>query len=363
VSAPPARAQSSNNDAILLCQANDPEITGNLMVYQRKLDVQDVDEHLFVSRLVADPPLNDIRPETVFFGAPADLGGGLPPLGESHNGPEIGHDGLWGWEVVYTLANAPTPGFWNVVRAANDCSFWGDDETWAGCWDIRLFLNANPSSENRWFPFATTVWAQPANVVYFVDDDPPRDDAGRRLAFRTLEAAGPAPYGEYVIDDANATGFGQWERIDNEDFILTLYDDPQGNRQIALYDLTPFPIGTPPFQVITSGEDYSPGAALWLDPASGRYTLVALRLGDPPTSNVAEVWQRFPSGVWIKQYEFVAGDVGESAPTFVWLQSLEAFTYQNFSYLVFQTSTASSFLEDQDSNVRIVRVEQRLPLL
>jgi hypothetical protein len=166
---PSAWAPEIDQDEIVLCNANDAEITGNLMAYQLKINVQDADEHLFVQRLVPDPPSDDIRPETVFFGARADLGGGLPPLGDSHNGPEIGHDGTYGWEVVYTIADHEEEDHWNVAWQSNSCFFWLGDVDWAQCWAGDVISN-DEELQNRWFPFATAVWQQAAKVVYFPDD-------------------------------------------------------------------------------------------------------------------------------------------------------------------------------------------------
>jgi hypothetical protein len=182
-----------------------------------------------------------------------------------------------------------------------------------------------------------------------------RDSTGRRLAWRQLESQ---PQQENLIDDANATGFGQWKRIDNVDVILTLYDEG-ANRQVALYALD----GTPAFEVITSGTGTRLGPALWLDPATGRYTLVVLRdVGGQPPSNVAEIWQRNPQTLnWVKLYEFDAADVGETDSELVWLQSMEPFIYQGVSYLVFQTSSSNNFLAEQVSHVRIMRVDEESP--
>jgi hypothetical protein len=178
---PPAWAPPLDQDEIVLCNANDAEITANLMAYQLKLNVLDLDEHLFVRRLVPDPPLDDIGPDTVFFGVDVDLGGGLPPLSDSHNGPEIGHDSNAGWEVVYTLANIPVPGQWRVAWRSNACFFWLGDTLWKNCWVPRQELPNDQGWANRWFPFASTVAAQPAKVAYLVGDED-RDETNRRLA-------------------------------------------------------------------------------------------------------------------------------------------------------------------------------------
>jgi hypothetical protein len=163
-----------------------------------------------------------------------------------------------------------------------------------------------------------------------------------------------------VLDDPNATFFGQWKRIDNEDIILTLYADG-ANRQIALWDATPFPIGTPPVAVITSGPGRRQDPALWFDPATSRYSLVTLRAPVEGGPNVAEVWQRI-AGVWTYLYEFDAGDAGETMSGFDYLQSPEPFVYQNLSYFAFLTSNAADFLDPNGKgNIRITRVDARGP--
>jgi hypothetical protein len=51
-----AGAQAIVQDAIVACRASDHEVLGNVIAWQDKVNVNDADEHLFVRRLVPDPP-------------------------------------------------------------------------------------------------------------------------------------------------------------------------------------------------------------------------------------------------------------------------------------------------------------------
>jgi hypothetical protein len=145
----------------------------------------------------------------VFDGVQQALDDDLPPLGDSRNGPELGFDAAHGIEVVYTKEIDSS--HWFIARQSNSC--------------FQAF-------ENCWGPFATPSLQQPAKVVYLRDLDLPPRDGNRRLVWRDLED--PDLSHEQVLDDPNATQFGQWVRIDNEDLILTQYDLADGSRQIAL---------------------------------------------------------------------------------------------------------------------------------
>jgi hypothetical protein len=173
----PAFAPPINNDITVLCNANDPELLGNVMAYQVPVPIDAVEERLFVRRLVPDPPLADIRQETVFDGAEVDLDGGLPRLEETRNGPELGihvegsppGGQFMQLEVAYTKKDSANPDNWFVVRQANACF-----QQFPLCWERLEFPNANPALENRWNPFVTT-FPQVAKVLYRRDLDDSRE--------------------------------------------------------------------------------------------------------------------------------------------------------------------------------------------
>jgi hypothetical protein len=185
------------NDVTVKCNANDAEILGNVITWQFPVPIAAESQHVFVQRLVPDPPIIDINPTTVFDGPPIDLDSGLPPLSQSFNGPEFGFDTGHGIEVVYTKETDPN--HWFVARQANYCL--PQLPECPTCWSELEFPNPAPASDNRWGPFSTeSVTA--AKVVYFKDEVIPRDPIERRLAWRNLE--GP-DLTEHVIDDPSAT--------------------------------------------------------------------------------------------------------------------------------------------------------------
>jgi hypothetical protein len=296
-----ARAQHTiGEDVQVKCNANDHEILANVMAFQLAASpalpgTEDAIQHLWVQRLVPDPPIDDIREETVFDGVATDLGGGLPPLSESLNGPEIGFDITAGVEIVATVESQDPVPRWFVARWAN-YSYQIDP----GAWEYLPF--ANPAPYERWGPFPTRNTSGLAKVVYLRTNGP-RETTTPQLVWRDLE--NPNINLEQVLNDPNVTRFGQWVRVDNDDRIMTQYGPPGAylDRQIALYDVTP-PYLTGPLQIITRGPGTRTDPSFRLDPYTGRYTLVNVKSeGADPQSNVIEVHQRI-DGVWTKLYEF-----------------------------------------------------------
>jgi hypothetical protein len=71
-----ARSAGRGQDAPVLCNANDHEIYSNTLTYQLPVTTEAANQHAFVRKLVPNPPLDDIREETVFDGPATDFGGG-----------------------------------------------------------------------------------------------------------------------------------------------------------------------------------------------------------------------------------------------------------------------------------------------
>ena len=338
-------AQAAVQDAPVLCNANDHEIYSNTLTYQLPVATEAANQHAFVRKLVPNPPLDDIREETVFDGPATDFGGGLPPLSQSSNGPEVGFDVNQGQEIVYTLED-PVTHDWYLARQANAC--YRQDES---CWSFLAIPNTNPG-ENRWHPFITQTRTQ-AKIVYYKTPGP--RDVDVRVAWRNLED--PDPSHERVINDANVTAFGRWARFDNQPFLVVLYGPTDADNQAAVYDVTP-PYLEPPLKIVTSGSGIRTEATVAVDPASGRPTLVAsTEFGD---TNVFEVYQRV-AGVWTHMYDFDAAQAGETNPNLAFVQSPEFFTWRNRLYFAFITSDTDSFSTTTRGNVRVTRVESNGP--
>jgi hypothetical protein len=339
-------ASGAVQDARVLCNANDHEILWNALVYQLPVTTEAANQHAFVRRLVPNPPLDDIREQTVFDGPAHDFGGGLPPLSQSSNGPELGFDAAHGVEVVYTLEDTAT-NEWSIARQANYCLRLEES-----CWSFLEIPNTNPD-ENRWKPFVTASLSTRAKIVYFRTPGP--RDVDVRVAWRDLED--PDPAHEHVIDDPNVTGFGRWAEIGGQPFLVVIYGPLDAENQVALYDVTP-PYRQPPLQIVTSGPGIRSEAAATVDPASGRPTVVtANTIGD---ANVLEVYQRI-DGVWTHLYDFDAAQAGETNPSLAFVQSAEFFSWRNRLYFAFLTSDTDSFATTTRGNLRITRVEPEGP--
>lgn len=334
-------APGANDDVHMMCVANDHEILNHTMVFQKRVAAENPNQHLIVRRLSPVPPADDIRPETVFIGGELDLDAGLPLLSQSSNGPELGLDAEHGVEIVYTKE---TPeGLWHLARLANNCP-----NVAPQCWAYREIPNTT-EKQNRWGPFATGTAGKRAWVVYYRTPGP--RDVNKRVAWRVLED--PDPTHERVIADANVSFIGPWARIGGEDFIMALYGPPDGDRQVALYDVTP-PFTGPRLTIVTGGPGNRTEAAFRTDPATGRATIFATTTVG--ATNVMEVWQRI-GGTWSFRYSFDAAAIGETNPALSWVQSPEPFVAGGKLYLAILTSDTDEFSTTTQGNLRIARID------
>jgi len=339
-----AETQTVGNDVRILCKVQDHEIFGNTMTWQLLVPGTEAsNQHAMVRRMAPAPPIMNISESTVFAGPTVDLGGGLASISDSRNGPEFGFGPTAGTQVVFSAEDPNTHNFY-IGRSGNACPQLDD-----GCWISLPFPNPDPA-ENRWHALATTTTVPTSKIIYFHSPGPRDTDV--HIAWRDLEDTDLSH--EQILDDPNAVDFSAWALINNEYFMVLQYGPPDGDQQVALYDVTP-PYQNPRLKVVTSGPGVRSEAAIRVDPASGRYTLFAVNDAGGG-ANVMEIYQRI-AGVWTHLYDFDAAQAGEGNPLLAYVQSPEPFVYRNRLYLAFVTADTSDFSTLTKGNIRITRID------